>query len=512
MPEYSFLSNEKSSFEPTQVQGDPWKVLVVDDEPDIHTITELALSDFEYQNRGIELLHANSAAEAKEILQQEDDIGLILLDVVMESRDAGLLLVIWIREELKNNQVRIVLRTGQPGDAPERQVVRDYDINGYKEKSELTANKLYTVTCSSLRSYQDIHSLMAHEAGMKKVIESTGDIFGKRSLGLFVEGVLEQIFSLSKLERSMNLVIEDNSIAIQRNHGEYEVVAATGCYRGISDIDVRAEFGTTVEKLLATDERIVNLPNNKLAIILRCPFSDATVLLLNNMTYSSDEKNQYSLLNLFISNVNIAYENLSLQAQTERTQKEIAYRLGEAIENRSNESGNHVKRVAMTSELLALGCGLSAAKSQIIKIASPLHDIGKIACPDAILHKEGKLDPDEWETMKQHALIGEEMLSGSDLEIIRTAANLAGGHHERWEGGGYPRNLSGEDIPLEARITAVADVFDALVSKRCYKDAWTIEDALELIKSEKGKQFDPKVVDSLLENLDDILEIYKNYK
>ncbi|MBB6520160.1 HD domain-containing phosphohydrolase [Pseudoteredinibacter isoporae] len=512
MPEYSFLSNEKSQFEPKQILGDPWKVLVVDDEPDIHTITELALSDFEYQNRGIELLHANSAAEAKEILQREEDIGLILLDVVMESRDAGLLLVIWIREELKNKQVRIVLRTGQPGDAPERQVVRDYDINGYKEKSELTANKLYTVTCSSLRSYQDIHSLMAHEAGMKKVIQSTGDIFGKRSLGLFVEGVLEQIFSLSSLERSANLVIEDNAIAIQRNEGQYEVVAATGCYRGISEIDVKAEFGTTVEKLLAIDETLVNLPHDKLAIILRCPFADPTVLLLNNMAYKQEEDNQYSLLNLFINNVNIAYENLSLEAQTERTQKEIAYRLGEAIENRSNESGNHVKRVAIVSELLALACGLSEAKAQIIKIASPLHDIGKIAVPDAILHKEGKLDPEEWEIMKQHALIGEEMLSGSDLEIIRTAANLAGGHHERWEGGGYPRDLSGNDIPIEARITAVADVFDALLSKRCYKEAWSLEDALGLIKSERGKQFDPSIVDALINNLDDVLEIYKNYK
>jgi len=510
MPEYSFLSNEKSSFEPVQNQGNPWKVLVVDDEPDIHTITELALSDFEYQSRGIELLHANSAAEAKTLLQEEEDIGLILLDVVMESRDAGLLLVVWIREELKNNSVRIVLRTGQPGDAPERQVVRDYDINGYKEKSELTANKLYTVTCSSLRSYQDIRSLMAHEQGMKKVIESTGDIFGKRSLGLFVEGVLEQIFSLSKIERSVNLVIEDNSVAIQKNGSEFEVVAATGCYSGCTDIDVQTEFGTTIEKLLATDERIVNLPNNKLAIILRCPFSDATVLLLNNMSYNSENKNQYSLLNLFISNVNIAYENLSLQAQTERTQKEIAYRLGEAIENRSKESGNHVKRVALMSELLALGCGMSAAKATIIKIASPLHDIGKIACPDAILHKEGKLDAQEWEIMKQHAIVGEEMLSGSDLEIIRTAANLAGGHHERWEGGGYPRNISGEAIPLEARITAVADVFDALLSKRSYKEPWSVEDTLNLIKEERGKQFDPAVVDSLFENLDDILDIYTN--
>ncbi|MCV6614362.1 MAG: DUF3369 domain-containing protein [Cellvibrionaceae bacterium] len=512
MPEYSFLSSEKPSEDPIHTKGAPWKVLIVDDEPDIHTITDLALSDFEYQNRGIELLHANSAAEAKEVLSTEKDIGLILLDVVMESRDAGLLLVVWIREELKNSSVRIVLRTGQPGDAPERQVVRDYDINGYKEKSELTANKLYTVTCASLRSYQDIHSLMAHEAGMKKVIESTGDIFGKRSLGMFVEGVLEQIFSLSKIDRSVNLVIEDNSIAIQRTGNSFEVVAATGCYRGQDDIDIQTEFGTSVESLLSTGQRIVNLANNKLAIILRCPFSDATILLLNNMSYSPEHKNQYSLLNLFINNVNIAYENLSLQAQTERTQKEIAYRLGEAIENRSNESGNHVKRVAMTSELLALGCGLSSAKAQIIKIASPLHDIGKIACPDAILHKEGKLDEEEWEVMKQHAIIGEEMLSGSDLEIIRTAANLAGGHHERWEGGGYPRGLSGEEIPMEARITAVADVFDALLSKRCYKDAWSVQDALDLIKNQRAKQFDPTVVDALFNNLEDILEIYKHYQ
>jgi len=154
-------------------------------------------------------------------------------------------------------------------------------------------------------------------------------------------------------------------------------------------------------------------------------------------------------------------------------------------------------------------------RCELIKRASPLHDIGKVGIPDAILHKPGKLTPEEWEIMKTHAQLGQDMLSGSDLALFplfQIGATIAGNHHEKWNGSGYPRGLKGEDIPLEGRIVALADVFDALGSDRCYKQAWPLDQVLALIKEEKGEHFDPLLVDLMLANLEKFLDIREQYK
>jgi response regulator RpfG family c-di-GMP phosphodiesterase len=140
-----------------------------------------------------------------------------------------------------------------------------------------------------------------------------------------------------------------------------------------------------------------------------------------------------------------------------------------------------------------------------------LHDLGKIGVPDAILNKPGKHTPDEWEIMKSHALLGYEMLNKSERRILQAGALLARDHHERWEGGGYPYNKSGDDIHIYGRITAVADVFDALGSDRCYKKAWPIEKILDLMRAERGKQFEPVLIDSLLNNIDKVIAIRDAY-
>lgn len=140
-----------------------------------------------------------------------------------------------------------------------------------------------------------------------------------------------------------------------------------------------------------------------------------------------------------------------------------------------------------------------------------MHDLGKIGVPDAILNKPGKHTPDEWEIMKSHALLGYEMLNKSERRILQAGALLARDHHERWEGGGYPYNKSGDDIHIYGRITAVADVFDALGSDRCYKKAWPIEKILDLMRAERGKQFEPVLIDSLLNNIDKVIAIRDAY-
>jgi response regulator RpfG family c-di-GMP phosphodiesterase len=186
--------------------------------------------------------------------------------------------------------------------------------------------------------------------------------------------------------------------------------------------------------------------------------------------------------------------------------------MGEVGEFRSKETGNHVKRVAEYSYVLAKGCGLSEAEAELLRMASPMHDIGKVAIEDAILKKPGKLTDEEFDIMKTHTTMGYEVLRHSTRKIISAAATVAYEHHEKYNGRGYPRGLKGEEIHIFGRITALADVFDALGSDRCYKKAWELEKIYNLFKEERGEHFDPKVVDAFFDNLEKILHIRESFK
>ncbi len=201
-----------------------------------------------------------------------------------------------------------------------------------------------------------------------------------------------------------------------------------------------------------------------------------------------------------------------LAEENSQTQKEMIYLMSEAVEKRSKETGNHIKRVAAYSRILALAYGLSEEEAFTLEFASPMHDIGKIGIPDAILNKPGRHTPEESEIMKTHAALGYEILSASPKGMLKAAATVAYEHHEKWNGKGYPNGLKGEEIHIFGRITAVADVFDALGSDRCYKKAWALEDIFRLFKEERGEQFDPKLVDLLFENMDEILKIRDKFK
>ena len=202
----------------------------------------------------------------------------------------------------------------------------------------------------------------------------------------------------------------------------------------------------------------------------------------------------------------------NLHAEIEDTQREIIYKLGEIGESRSQETGNHVKRVAEYSKLLAKKVNLSEEDINTLFIVSPMHDIGKVGIPDYVLNKPGKLDENEWEIMKTHAKIGYDILNSSNSPILKSAAIVSYMHHEKWDGLGYPQGLKGEDIHIFGRITAIADVFDALGSDRCYKKAWPLEKILEFFEEQKAKHFDPKLIDLFVENLDEFLEISNKYK
>lgn len=188
-------------------------------------------------------------------------------------------------------------------------------------------------------------------------------------------------------------------------------------------------------------------------------------------------------------------------------ERETLIRLAKAGEYRDEETGNHVLRMARYSRLIADELGLSHDDSRAIEIAAPMHDIGKIGIPDAILLKPGRHTPDEFATMKCHTLIGYDILKESPSKYLQMGATIALGHHEKYDGSGYPYGLAGEDIPLAARIVAVADVFDALTSVRPYKPAWPVQDALGYLRKERGGHFDPSCVDGFFKQFDRVKEV-----
>jgi PAS domain S-box-containing protein len=202
----------------------------------------------------------------------------------------------------------------------------------------------------------------------------------------------------------------------------------------------------------------------------------------------------------------------NLQNELVQTQREIIFKLGQIAETRSEETGNHVKRVAEYSKLLAQKINLNKEDINLLFLASPMHDIGKIGIPDSILNKPGKLDPNEWEVMKTHAQIGYEIFKDSSRPILKAASIVSYTHHEKWDGSGYPLGLKGDDIHIFGRVTAVADVFDALGSDRVYKKSWPLENILDFFKKESGKHFDPNLIKIFIDNLDEFLEIREKFK
>lgn len=193
------------------------------------------------------------------------------------------------------------------------------------------------------------------------------------------------------------------------------------------------------------------------------------------------------------------------------TRLQVVRRLGRAAEYRDNETGLHIIRMSNIAAILGKASGMSSYNCDLLLNAASMHDIGKIGIPDHILLKPGKLEPEEWEIMKTHTQIGADILSGDDSDLLVMAHDVALNHHEAWNGEGYPNGLRGDDIPFVGRITSLADVFDALTSRRPYKAAWAYDKAVEFIQKESGRHFDPDLVTLFLDKLPEIIEIKKRY-
>ena len=491
-----------------------WKLLVVDDEPGIHDVTWFVLEDVRFEGRGLQFLHAYNAGDACRILNDHPDVAVVLLDVVMETDHAGLELVKGIRTELSNSFVRIILRTGQPGYAPERSVILDYDINDYKEKTELSSQKLFSSVVTALRGYRDIMALEKNRRGLEEVIMSSGSLYEVQSLEQFIKGVLLQLEVLLHLgndsfySRSFGILsdkrgkLEDQRIIA--GTGEFEMAS----HLPLKEIVDRESLAVIME---ACNRRKSVCKGDVVVVDLQGSDGRDGLIYLGGCNLIPDEVDRH-LLEVFASNASMALNNLYLNQEIEYGQRELMFSLGEIAEFRSQETSRHVARMSKVAEKLGRIYGLPDDECNLLLLAASMHDVGKIAIPDAILKKPGPFTDAEWVVMQSHCIWGEHLLKGSKRPLLRAATIVALQHHEKWDGSGYPNHLKGEEIHLYGRIAALADVFDALSHKRCYKDAWSLDDVKMLIQEQSGRHFDPHLAQLFIENFDAFVAIRAAYK
>ncbi len=491
--------------------GQAWKVLIIDDDQEVHSITKLVLSDFVWENRKLEFIDAYSAKDALDILANEPDIAIGLVDVVMETDDAGLKLVKDIREKLDNQSIRLILRTGQPGQAPERRVIREYDVSDYKNKTELSGIKLDTLMCASLRSYRDIINLEKSKKGLETVINSSAKVFESLTREKLVEETLSHLVKLVKMNAE-HKDAEISGLVIYHKEDQFNIIETVGQYMDFNGLDFEKTLPEPMRAMIleAVSLDKNNYQDNRFVLNLKSSARGNLIFYIDG--YGSLQHQDTSLIELFSANIKVTFDNEELRNELEDGQREIVYLLGEAIESRSKETGNHIRRVAEITRLLSAALGYSKEEAEKIKSASPLHDLGKIGIPDRILQKRGKLNDEEWQTMKKHVNIGYDLVKNSKRDILHYAAIIANQHHEKWDGSGYPKGLAGEEIHIIGRISALADVFDALAHERCYKKAWPIDKVLAFIDEQTGTHFDPKVVRVFKQNLSTILSINDKYR
>ncbi len=453
-------------------------ILIIDDmEANVNTLMELL--DDKY-----DILASLEGEGGLDILADEENIDLILLDIMMPEMD-GFEVCRRLKNNSKTKDIPVIFITA---DNNESSIEKAYEVGGVDYITK------------PFKAREVISRINTH-------------------------------LSLSEQKNLLEKNLQDNIILLN----QYKDVVDISTIVSKTDIQGKITYvndafikisGYTKDELIGKNHNIVRHPDVPTSV-----FKDLWETIKNKHTWQGEVKNKkkdgsyYVVQSVvmpildskgnieeFISVRHDITDIYNLQKEIEDTQKEVVFTMGAIGETRSKETGNHVKRVAEYSRLLAFYVGLSQEDITLLADASPMHDIGKVGIPDNILHKPGKLDDDEFVIMRTHAELGYKMLAHSNRPLLKTAAKIALEHHERWDGLGYPRHLKEEEISIEGRITAIADVFDALGSDRVYKEAWENERIFEYFKEQKGKQFDPKLVDLFFENLDKFLEIRNNFK
>ena len=491
------VSDQNNKEQPTDNQnGFRWKVLLVDDDPDILAVTRLSLSNFQYEGFNLDIMSAHNASKARYLVEQNPDLAVMIIDVVMETDTTGLDLVEYIRNELDNRSARIIISTGQPGLAPERYVIDNYDIDNYLPKTNLTSQNLYSQLRLALKGYHDVYRLETYSKGLKRVLYQTPKLYrvGRQSESKFFHSLLKQLKIFCEMNShsrflSLGLLIasiDDKRVKIQCAEGDF-------AYFQI-DKDDPLDLFKAHEIMRLGDQKTTEHKAHK--NFLPMVIKEDVVALVYLESEPGLSKSDLAIMEVFLYQGASVLENIRLYKQLDDDYQKAINTMADIAEFKDRDTAEHINRMSHYTEIIALEMGLSKTTAHAWGQASRLHDVGKMGIPDNILQKPDKLSDKEFDIMRTHTVIGASILG--KISRMEVARDIALNHHEHWDGSGYPKGKLGEESPLPSRIVALADVFDALINKRCYKDPWPVEEAVEYLKLNKGKHFDPTVTEAFM--------------
>lgn len=462
-------------------EEEPYRVLATDDRPEILRLIDRTLGE----RYACEF--AGGVEEARGKLAGAE-FDLALCDIQMPG-ESGLTLAEEIVSE--RPQMAVVLVTGEddPGIAEE---AFNFGAHGYLVKP-FWPGQLVITAMNALRRRDLEIAQRAHSRALEERLQTLMD---RAPVPIYIKDGERRYMLANRVAHEVAGLEPNDLIGLT----DREIMPTEAEQRvALSDRRI-LEAGDTYE----AEETLVVGEEERTFLTVKFPYVDdgGQIAGISGISTDITDKRKSEELQEELA---IAQERAIEELQASR--QETVERLARALEMHDGETGRHVNRMAMIAAFLAGKVGLDGDRVLLLRTAAPMHDVGKVATPDGVLQKAGPLTPEEREEMERHTTIGHQILADSESELLQLAATVALTHHERWDGSGYPQGLAGEEIPIEGRITAVADVFDALLSDRCYRSALSVEDAIEVMEEGRGTHFDPQVVDALLDNLEEALSL-----
>jgi len=485
------------------------KILVVDPDPALTGMAREALDGYTLNGAGLEVLTSATAAEAREALYEHPDIAVMLLEPVLETPAAGLDLVNHIRTDLGNQRVRIIVCTAHPDTVPEDQVVEAYDVSDYRTKDSLTPRALRTAVIGRLRAFVNLQAQAAGRKGLARMLVATTGLLEMRTPDVLFPNILPRVVGLLGIGQHALLCIQGDTLPRDR---KIRVRASTGRFAQWKDVDV-ADIGeprvqAALERLSPSSETIVE--PDYCALRLRAHGGIIGMIYVEGHNNDGTAR-EWQLLELFRNKCSIAFENALLFEELNTSQKATVLAMGSLAEYKDNAAAGHLQRIErlvgdIARELHGQGHFSDELDEEFVEkvgLASLLHDVGMLSVSDETLGIPGELANNDMAAIQRHTMIGYRILNEAAVplrgrSLLTIAAEIARYHHERYDGSGYMEGLSGNAIPIGARIMAVADVFDALITDRQYRSAWTVEQAITWIIERAGKDFDPVVVEAFV--------------
>lgn len=484
-----FMFADEPGQQTPKIPTEKWKVLIVDDEPEVHAVTKLALSDFQFLGRGLEFYSAFSGAEACELIDAQPDAAILLLDVVMESDDAGLKVARYIREEAQNHYTRIILRTGQPGQAPERTVIVNYDINDYKSKTELTAQKLFTTVMSSLRSYRDIMSIEQSRHGLEKIIAASSNLYALQPMTRFVEGLVQQLsWVIGGCRQTLYATADETgrSYKVVAAHGEDAVVAVGQTLRSVLPASALSEL----EDVIAHHGSYYGTDFVLLYCRSHCQ-PHGSVLFIDGISRKLSDDDHH-VLQLFAENVQLAQDNVvcledsdqfvarlsdqlmethaaTFDAMNLPTKAALAYRLGQQVSDEQQ------------AQRIALAWFLYEPAEPLLRCASESVAANETTCQQRVA--------------RSLRALGHGQHIATQMAYRALAERL-----ERWDGMGLPDGKQGPDIAISTQVLILTEqLFD------WQQQQLPLADMKTRLEAEKGRYYSPEFLEGVLPNLSNLM-------